>query len=146
MRSIFPLLIFPFFSMLASGQGVEGHWKTIDDETGEAKSIVNIYQATDGKYYGKIVKLYRKPNEDQDPVCKECPKSDKRHGQKIKGMVILSSLKKNGDEYSGGDILDPKNGKSYTCKIWPEGKDMLKVRGYVGFFYRTQTWYRVTDF
>ena len=146
MKSILSLFAFCFFVSTAFGQDVLGHWKTIDDETGEAKSVVNIYKATDGKYYGKIVKLYRKPGEDQDPVCKECPKEDKRHGQKINGMVIVSALKKSGNEYAGGNILDPKNGKSYTCKIWPEGKDMLKARGYVGFFFRTQTWYRVTDF
>jgi len=118
----------------------------VDDETGEAKSIVQIYKGADGQYHGKIVKLFRRPNEEQDPVCMKCPKADARHGQKINGMVILSALKKSGDEYSGGEILDPKNGKSYTCKIWLEGKDKLKVRGYIGFFFRTQTWHRATDY
>jgi uncharacterized protein (DUF2147 family) len=146
MKSIFSVLLFCFLTAAAFGQDVTGHWKTIDDETGDPKSVVQIYKTNDGRYEGKIVKLYRKPTEDQDPVCKECPKSDARHGKKINGMVIISDLKKEGNEFSGGEIMDPKNGKSYTCKIWTEGKDVLKVRGYLGFFYRTQTWHRTTDF
>lgn len=112
--------------------------KSIDDETNEPKSIVEIYERN-GKVYGRIVKLFRKPNEDQDPICTECEEDDPRYKRKVIGMEILKDMVKDDDEYSGGKILDPNNGKIYRCKIWMEGKD-LKLRGYIGPFYRTQTW------
>jgi uncharacterized protein (DUF2147 family) len=123
-----------------NAQTVLGKWKTIDDETGEPKSIVEISERG-GKVYGKIVKLFRKPNEDQDPVCDDCDPEDPRYKKKIIGMEIMKDLVKDDDEYSGGEILDPNNGKVYRCKIWIEGKDLM-LRGYIGPFYRTQTWIR----
>lgn len=122
---------------MASAQ-VTGKWKTIDDETGDQKSIVEIFER-DGKLYGRITKLFRKPGEDQDPVCDKCEKEDPRYGKKIIGMEIIRGLTASDGEYSGGDILDPNNGKVYRCRIWREGEDLM-VRGYWGPFYRTQTW------
>lgn len=122
------------------GQEVIGKWKTIDDETNEPKSIVEIF-TRDGKVHGKITKLFRKPGEDQDPVCDECSSDDSRYKKKIIGMEILKDMVKTGSEYGEGNILDPNNGKIYRCKIWVEGNDLM-VRGYWGPFYRTQTWLR----
>lgn len=133
-------------STIVSAQSIIGTWKTIDDETGLARSHVKVYKAQNGKYYGKIIKLLnRGPNEPTNPVCSSCPKSDKRYNQKIINMIIVSGLSKSGKEYIGGKILDPQKGKIYSCKIWLSvgDKDILKVRGYLGPFYRTQTWYRV---
>ncbi len=118
-----------------------GKWKTIDDETHEPKSIVEIYMK-DGKFYGRIDSLFRKPGEDPNPICDKCPDDDPRKNQPIKGMVIIKDMVKDGDEYVGGTILDPKKGKIYRCKLWIEDGN-LKVRGYIAFLYRTQTWYRV---
>lgn len=123
---------------------VVGTWKTIDDETGKAKSHVKIYKAKNGKYYGKILKLVnRGPEEDKDPSCTACPSGDYRKGKKIIGMKIVSGMTLSGSTLSGGTILDPKKGKIYKCKMWTEGKSKLKVRGYVGPIYRTQTWHRI---
>jgi uncharacterized protein (DUF2147 family) len=117
-----------------------GRWKTIDDKTHEPKSIVRIYEK-DGKYFGQIVELFRKPGENPDPVCDKCPDNDPRKNQLIKGMVIIQNMVKKGKVYKDGTILDPKEGKIYSCKLWVEdGK--LKVRGYIAFFFRTQTWLR----
>ena len=60
------------------------------------------------------------------------------------GLQIIKGLKKDGDEFGGGKILDPDNGKLYKCYITLEDVDTLKVRGYIGFslFGRTQYWYR----
>ena len=136
------LLSLMALSHLALSQTVLGKWKTIDDETGEQKSIVEIFERG-GNVNGRIVKLFRKPNEVQDPVCDECDEDDyARYKKKIIGMEILKNMVKDGDEYSGGEILDPNNGKIYRCKLWLEGKD-LKLRGYIGPFFRTQTWLRV---
>ena len=117
---------------------ITGKWKTIDDETNKPKSIVEIFEK-EGKYYGKILKLFRTQDEEQDPLCEECPEEDARYKKKIIGMEILKEMVKSGSEYSEGTILDPNNGKIYRCKIWREGNN-LKLRGYVGPFYRTQTW------
>lgn len=127
-----------------SASDIVGRWKTIDDETGEAKSIVNIYLEGD-QAFGRIEQLFRKPTEDPDPVCEKCEGPEKN--QKVKGMVIIKNMRKDGDEWVGGTILDPKKGKVYRCKLWvdPKNPDQLRVRGYLGPFFRTQTWHRVKD-
>ena len=119
-----------------------GQWKTIDDETGKEKSVVEFYEKG-GKIYGKIVKILDNPTNDPNPLCEECDPKDDRYRKPIKGMEIIRNLAKNGSEWANGTVLDPENGKVYDCKIWLEGTDMLKLRGYVAFFFRTQTWYRV---
>jgi uncharacterized protein (DUF2147 family) len=126
---------------MLQAQSVFGTWKTIDDETGKVKSLVEIYEQ-DGKVYGKVVKLFRGPDEEQDPICSEC--TDDRKDKKILGMEILRELEKDGDEYEDGTICDPKNGKIYDCKMWVDEDDpsKLRVRGYLYFIYRTQTWIR----
>lgn len=113
-----------------------GQWKTIDDETGKAKSIVELYEK-DGKLYGKVIDLLLKPD---DTLCDKC--TGKRHNQPIVGMDFLTHMEKDGEAYSGGEILDPANGKTYRCKLWL-ADGVLKVRGYIGFFFRTQEWHRV---
>lgn len=133
-----PILFFLFITFNTVGQSIVGKWKTIDDETNEAKSIVEIVEKN-GKYYGKIIKLFRAPGEDPDPICEECDSEDDRYRKKIIGMEILKDMMKSETEYSEGNILDPNNGKIYSCKIWLEGNN-LKLRGYWGPFFRTQTW------
>jgi uncharacterized protein (DUF2147 family) len=145
-KLFFFLAIATFMSVAATTaeKNIEGVWKTIDDVTGKEKSHVKIYKAQNGKYYGKVLKLVnRGPEEDPDPVCSKCPKGDYRYNQKVVDMKILSGLEEKGDEYVNGTILDPKNGKIYNCKVWLENKNTLKLRGYLGPVYRTQTWHRV---
>ena len=129
--------------IMGSGFGQDspvGTWKTIDDETGEAKSHVEIYRQGD-QYHGKIVRLLRKG---PDTVCEKCP--GKKEGKPLVGMVIIEGLEPHQDYWKGGAILDPESGNEYKCSVWFEdGKsDELKVRGkhWTGL-YRTQTWYRV---
>lgn len=138
------LLAFISLAIFQSTYGqtsIVGQWKTIDDESGKPKSIVEIYQKGD-QYFGRIERLFREPHEEQDPICEECDAEDSRFQQKITGMEILKNAVFEDDEYVDGEILDPENGKIYNCKLWIEdGK--LKLRGYIGFFYRTQTWHKV---
>lgn len=126
-------------NIYAQNEKVEGLWKTIDDETGQPKSIVKVY-VKDGKVFGDIVKLFRKQGEDPDPVCDKCDDDDSRKNKKILGMTIITDMEKGDDGvWEDGEILDPKKGKVYDCKLWVEnGK--LQVRGYVLFFHRTQEW------
>ena len=118
-----------------------GTWKTIDDETGEAKSHIELYMEN-GKMYGKVRKLLRK-NVDPSRVCDKC--TDWRKGQKILEMMVVRDMVQKGDTWKSGKILDPEKGKEYSCTMWFDGgkSDEIKVRGWLGPFYRTQTWYRV---
>ncbi|MDZ7665033.1 MAG: DUF2147 domain-containing protein [Desulfotignum sp.] len=116
---------FIFNGSALAGAPIEGKWKTIDDETNEPKSIVQIFEK-DGQYYGKIIELFLKPDADPHPTCDKCPDDDPRKDQPTLGMEIIQDLKPDGDVYSGGTILDPKKGKIYKCKIWAE-EDELKV-------------------
>ncbi len=128
-------ILFLATSLFAEGSPV-GKWKTIDDETKKAKSYVEIYEK-DKVIYAKITKLIGKPD---STLCDKCKKD--LHNKRIVGMTFVWGMKKDGDAYEGGRILDPNNGKTYRCKMWVQG-NRLKVRGYIAFFYRTQYWYRV---
>ena len=125
----------------AFSQSVLGRWKSIDEESGEETSVVELFQKGE-KLYGKIIRIFPKQGEEPDPVCKKCDENDFRYMRKIVGMEIIRNMKPDGQEYNDGDILDPKIGRVYKCKLWLEG-ETLKVRGYWGPFYRTQTWKKV---
>ena len=116
-----------------------GVWKTIDDGTRQERSLVRISESG-GVISGKIEKLFNPlgPN----PVCDKC--SDDRKGKPIVGLAILEGVKQSGDVWEGGEILDPNNGKSYRVRLKPiDNGQKLEVRGYIGPFFRTQTWIRV---
>ena len=117
---------------------ITGKWTSIDDNSGQPRSVIEITERT-GKFFGKVIKIYSKPGEDPDPTCDKCSEDDPRFNQKVIGMEIMKELIKEGEEFTNGHILDPENGKVYRCKVWLEGK-VLKIRGYWGPFYRTQTW------
>jgi uncharacterized protein (DUF2147 family) len=149
MKTLSNLIRFGFvFCLLlgtALGQSVTGQWKTIDDETNKAKSIVEIY-TKDGKLHGKVVKLFRAPDEEQNPVCDDCDEDDPRYNKPVLGMVIMQGLEEeDAKTWEDGKILDPANGKVYGCDIELVEADKLKVRGYIGFSMlgRTQYWYRM---
>lgn len=126
----------------AQNQSVLGRWRTIDDETGKPKSIIEIYEKS-GKVYGKVIEILEEENKKK--LCTNCSGEDKN--KPILGMIIIKGLTKNGNEYSDGKILDPKNGNLYKCYISLESKDKLKVRGFYGIALlgRTQYWYRVKN-
>lgn len=141
MRNYFLTILFVAVAGVFSAQAqVTGKWKTIDDETGQAKSIVEIYESN-GKIYGKVVEILNPAK--KNSKCDKCKGADK--GKPIEGLVIIKGLKKDGNEWTDGDILDPQKGKLYSCTIELDGKDKLKVRGYMGvsLLGRTQVWHRV---
>ena len=118
------------FSLAGYSQTIIGKWLT---EAGDAK--VEIYEAN-GKVNGKIVWL------EKGPDTKDTHNTDeKMRSRKLMGVNILSGLTKKSEKWEGGRIYNPKNGKTYKCAIWLDGSN-LKVRGYLGVFYETQTWKR----
>ena len=130
MKKIVLSMAFALMSMAGYSQEILGKWYT---ESGDAQ--VEIYKAGD-KLNGKIVWL------EKGPDTKDKHNTDvKLQGRKLMGVNILSGLSKKNEKWEGGSIYNPKNGKNYKCSIWLDG-DQLKVRGYIGMFYETQTWKR----
>ena len=116
---------------------IVGKWKTVDDKTGKVRSDVEIYEQG-GKVFGKITGL-AEPNDPQGKpkTCTKCTGPDK--DTPILGLVIIKDLSASSDRYKGGTITDPEDGKVYKAELWKEAA-ALKVRGYLGPFYKTQTW------
>jgi uncharacterized protein (DUF2147 family) len=139
---LFSLVVFFTISNSIQSQSIIGKWKTVDDETGKAKSIVEIYEKS-GKIYGKIVDIL--DVEKKNKSCSECSGEDKN--KPILGLILIKGLRKDGSEYTDGQILDPKSGKLYNCLISLQTNDQLKVRGYIGIsmFGRTQYWFRIKE-
>lgn len=141
MRTFFLVfLVFAFSFANAQKKSVLGKWKSIDDETGKALAVVHIYE-DEGKIFGKVAEIINP--KDRDKLCTNCSGKDK--DQPILGLTVIRGLEKDGDEYNGGKILDPKYGKFYKCYINLENENKLKVRGYIGISLlgRTQFWHRV---
>ena len=143
MKKLITLAFLIAFSLVGFAQAdkIVGKWKTVDDKDGSEKSIVLIFKATNGKYYGKIEKLFKEP----EKLCTECEGANKN--QPILGMMIINNLVEKDGKLTGGTILDPKNGKVYKCNISLEkGGEKLSVRGSLdknGWIGRSQTWIRV---
>jgi len=135
-------LIFGVTPPATAAESPVGRWNTIDEKTGQARSQVEVYEQG-GKYFGKIVSIPEPDDSQGNPkTCSKCTGADK--DKPIVGLVILRNLVQQGDHYKDGTVLDPDDGKIYKTEIWVEdGK--LKVRGYMGMFYRTQTWSKATS-
>ena len=130
MKKILFSILFALIATMGYAQDIKGKWLT---EAGDAQ--VEIYEQN-GKVNGKIVWLQKGP--DTKDVHN---KDEKLRTRKLMGVNILSGLTKKKEKWEGGRIYNPKNGKDYKCSIWMDG-NKLKVRGYIGFLYETQTWTR----
>jgi uncharacterized protein (DUF2147 family) len=135
------LFIAPIWAQSDTAVGI---WQTIDDHTGAPRALIEITQDANGELTGKVIKGLV-PGEPADRRCTAC--TDNRKDQIIIGMTVLSGMRKEGDGWEGGQILDPDNGKVYRCKMHLEkdGKELV-VRGYIGISLlgRSQTWVRQT--
>jgi len=129
-------------SFAAAAGSPVGIWRSIDDKTRQERSIIRITEEN-GELRGVVEKIFEQPGDDPAHLCKEC--RNERKDKPIVGMTILWGLKKDGDTWAGGEILDPKNGKIYRAKIsLSEDGGSLNVRGFIGISLlgRTQTWLR----
>ena len=135
------LAILSAAALASVGDSPVGLWKMIDDRNGTPRALIRVTEIN-GKFRGVIEKGLR-PDDHDDAVCEKC--EGPRHGQRLVGMVILTGIRKQGEAYGGGEIVDPDEGKAYRCKITvKDGGNTLQVRGFVGIevFGRTQTWVR----
>nr|WP_299388919.1 DUF2147 domain-containing protein [Allomuricauda sp.] len=127
----------------ANAQSVFGKWRTVDDVSGITKGIVEIYEKN-GLLQAKIVQILEKGRE--NAVCVKC-KGDLKNTP-VKGLHVMKDFKRNSKgEYKGSYLLEPESGTTFRGKVWlnPEDKNKLMVRGYLAFFYRTQTWHRIIE-
>ena len=116
-------------SVLAAEPSATGLWRTIDDSTGKARGLVRITEVS-GQYHGRLEKTFPQPGNDPNPKCDKC--SGSRRDQPVIGMTILWGMTKHGEEYQGGEVLDPENGKIYRAKMKLEdGGKTLHVRGFI---------------
>lgn len=142
MMNKYLIIITLLISQSIVSQTIFGKWKTVDDETGEEKSIVEIYKE-DGKVFGKIIEIF-------DPVkrdlpCEFCEGED--YNKPVLGLNIIKDMEKSGDVYKKGTVVNPEDGKVYDCRIKldDDNPNRLQLRGYIAFFYRTQYWIRKVD-
>lgn len=138
-KFIFSMILMLAPLAAAFAQDVVGKWK-LEDGT----AIVEVYKNGD-VYNGKIVWLEKPTEADGSPAVDNNNPDKALRSRKLIGLNMLSGLKKNGGEYTGGSIYDPGNGKTYNCSMKVEG-DVLKVRGSLdkkGFLGRTMDWFRV---
>ncbi len=139
-KTLLTLVVLIAFAVSGSAQveKIVGKWKTIDDNDGTAKSIVYIFKATNGKYYGKVEKLFKDP----DALCTAC-EGENKNKPKL-GMIVINNMVEKNNSLTGGTILDPNNGKVYKCNIsYNEKTGNLEVRGSLdknGWIGRSQTW------
>ena len=135
-RNFFLSLALILTATLCAQTPILGEWISVDDATGEHKSVVRIYQADNGMYYGQIVTLFEEP----DALCTECKDAD--HNQPIVGLIIVRDMQLIEGELRGGKVLDPDNGKFYYAKIYLKNGNLI-LRGSLdkaGVLGRSQTW------
>ena len=119
-----------------------GLWQTVSDRTGQPGGLVRVVEV-DGEYIGTVVAVFSPPAPDPHPLCNLCEGDLK--DKPVVGMIILRGVRRSGDSYSTGRILDPDEGQVYKCRIalLDEGRK-LEVRGFIGIplLGRSQTWSR----
>jgi uncharacterized protein (DUF2147 family) len=117
-----------------------GRWRTFDDKTGLERGLVVIEEQA-GVLTGRIAGVH--DLREAADVCTAC--KDARKNQPILGMTIITGMRRHGNHWDGGEILDPQSGSTYRCslRLEDDGTKMI-VRGYIGLslFGRSQTWLR----
>ena len=121
------ILLILLVSFSISSQNIFGKWESLDPETRTVDSVIEVYEK-DGKAYAKIIEI--KDETKRAALCTYC--KDEKKNKPVLGMDILTGLEKDDDEWSGGAILDPRNGKIYQCYIKLVNANKLKLRGYIG--------------
>jgi uncharacterized protein (DUF2147 family) len=139
MKKVFFTTLLFALSITINAQTIFGKWNSTNEETGNIDSIIEVYEK-DGKAFAKVIEI--KGSARKNAVCEKC--EDENRNKPILGLNILTGLEKNKDEWSGGNILDPRNGRIYNCYIKLIKPNKLKIRGYIGLalFGKTAYWER----
>jgi len=119
-------------------QNAVGHWQAYSD--GKPGGQVETY-LENGKLFGRVTQV--RPGRTPNDVCEKCSGANKN--QRILGMILMRNFHTDGDDWVGGTVVDPENGKEYQGKIWAVGDNELHMRGFIGISLlgRTETWVRM---
>ena len=120
-------------------QNAVGHWQVVNSD-GTPGGKVDTY-LENGKLFGRVTEA--RPGRSPQDVCDKC--SGEYRNQLILGLVIMRNFRPEGDDWVGGTVVDPENGKEYKGKIWTVDKDSLHLRGFIGISLlgRTESWVRI---
>ena len=142
MKTILSGILLVLLSIASNAQTIFGKWETRNEETNKVDSVIEIYEKN-GKAFAKVVEIVDPAR--RNVACIYCEGENK--GKPVLGLEILSGLEKDNEEWSGGEILDPRNGKVYNCYIKLVNKNKLKLRGYIGIslFGKTRYWHRAEN-
>jgi uncharacterized protein (DUF2147 family) len=141
-QSVMSIILVVISGITIHAQSVEGKWTTYNEQTGSALSVIEIIKSG-SSIEGRVSQIYLEPFQGEDPICSKC--DGDRKNKKVIGMNFLWGFKRDGNEWTSGNILDPESGEVYSSKLWLEDANTLMVRGYAGpldLFYRTQNWKR----
>ena len=143
-RIIFLIAIAALTTTLFAPKEFLGNWTTVSDKTGEKESIVRIFKATNGLYYGKIEKLLQPQYAGKNVLCDKCKGADK--DKPVEGLIIVRDMKYEDGKLVGGTVLDPDSGNTYYAAITSDASTgKLTLRGSIdkrGILGRSQTWIR----
>jgi uncharacterized protein (DUF2147 family) len=120
-------------------QNAVGHWQVINGDGTQGGQVETYIE--NGLLFGKVTGA--RPGRALDSICDKC--SGALKNQRIMGMVVIRNFHPEGDDWVGGTLVDPENGKEYKGKMWAVGNDKLSMRGFVGIslFGRSATWVRI---
>lgn len=141
-RLLLCVLLLAFAAPVFAQNTPIGRWHSIDDKSGKPKAVIEVFDAGQGRLSARIVELLGE-RKDPNPMCNAC--TGARKNKPVIGMVIAWGLRRDGDTWADGRILDPENGKEYSVKMTLiEGGKRMQVRGFLGLSLlgRTQVWRR----
>lgn len=122
-----------------------GLWEQVGDD-GRVSGWFQIYDRGDGIYEGKLVKMFHRPGEPTNPICTRCP--GEQRNQPTLGLTLIKGMKREGNSFVNGSILDPRDGNVYNARmdLSPDGQRLM-MRGFLGIelFGQTQTWRRLPE-
>lgn len=122
-----------------AAQDIVGFWRSVDEKTGKRQSVVGIYEYK-GKYYGRMIVTFNEDGSFNDTIDAPVERAPGVKGEPYyAGLDFIWGLKKNGQKYTDGFIMDPKEGKVYDSELWNKDGNLV-VRGQIWIFGRNQTW------
>ncbi len=136
------LFMMPVIALHGQANSIIGVWLTEDGD-----SRVEVFQKDDGRFYGRVVWLEEPLNEEGKPKVDDQNPDAAMHDVPIIGLEVLQSFTYNQskEEWTGGTIYDPKNGRTYSAYLRLDGENTLRMRGYVygmRFLGRSSYWTR----
>jgi len=115
-----------------------GLWKNVEPNK---VTMIRTYEEG-GHLLGKVEKVLKNDVEDKEAKCVKC--KDENKDKPMAGLQLIWDMRKDGEKWTGGKLLDPETGRVVNCKLeTADGGKKLVVKGSVAIMSKTQTWTRV---